>query len=68
MYFFDTTWSDDDGGRIRLRSTSGEQQEVVIEPRSDRLVLFRSDAVLNAVEPVQQEHRYSITVWLHGAD
>ena len=68
VYFFDTTWSDDDGGRIRLRSTSGEQQEVVIEPRSDRLVLFRSDAVLNAVEPVQQEHRYSITVWLHGAD
>eukprot|EP00936_MAST-01D_sp_MAST-1D-sp1_P001724 g1724.t1 len=68
VYFFDTTWSDGDGGQLHLHSMSGEHKDVVVEPRSDRLVLFRSDSVRNAVEPVKQEHRYSITVWLHGAD
>lgn len=58
-YFLNPGWTAADGGCLRIYGTAKED----IEPRLDRLVLFRADDVLHEVRRVTARARYTVTGW-----
>lgn len=60
VLYLNRNWKSSDGGRLQYRS--GDGQINFIEPIWNRLVLFRSDSVLHAVETAQTS-RWSLTGW-----
>jgi SM-20-related protein len=58
-FYLNDEWQPDDGGLLRLHTAP----ETDIEPKADRLVIFRSASMLHEVLPVVRR-RFSVTGWL----
>lgn len=63
LLYLNPHWKAGDGGEIQFQPFLGPK--VTIEPLMDRLVLFRSDAILHRVLPAKVE-RFCLTIWLDG--
>lgn len=67
-YFFDQDWDEEAGGLMVLTGNA-DRSAVRIAPLADRLVLFRSREMQNAVTAVGAgAHRFALTFWVHGPD
>lgn len=64
LYLRDTPETATSGGHLRVRTLNG--QSVDIEPRMNRLVIFRSE-LQHQVLPTYFD-RYAITLWAHNYD
>lgn len=63
VYFLNPGWGPAHGGQLQLLGPHA----CVIEPRMDRLVLFKSREVLHEVLPSHAD-RYTLTGWMYGVD
>ena len=63
IYYLNEGWSDADGGCLRLHLPSEKHWD--ISPRSDRLVVFRSDVTEHEVLPTAAA-RLAITTWIYA--
>ena len=67
IYFFDEDWDEAAGGELLLTDKAGNETRV--KPQADRLVLFRSREMRNAITAVGAgAHRFGLTFWVHGPD
>ncbi|KAF4144901.1 Tetratricopeptide repeat [Phytophthora infestans] len=71
VYFFnavDACTAEQKRTRLKLRTSLSENAPVrQIDPQPDRLVMFRSQSVLNEITAVREgEDLFYITFWIHG--
>ncbi|KAM3569077.1 hypothetical protein VYU27_008821 [Nannochloropsis oceanica] len=66
LVYLNPLWQEGDGGELVLQPFLDESPQV-IAPLMDRMVIFRSDALLHRVLPAFRE-RYCLTVWLDGTE
>lgn len=62
VYYLHENWQDDWGGELRLQDKNNQWH--IIQPKSNRIVIFQSD-LLHEVMQAQQQ-RLSITAWLRN--
>lgn len=62
VYYLHDHWQDDWGGELRLQDKS--KQWHIIQPRTNRLVIFQSDLLHEVL--LAQQQRLSITAWLRN--
>ncbi|MDI9357015.1 MAG: 2OG-Fe(II) oxygenase [Chitinophagaceae bacterium] len=63
--YLNKTWTEQDGGQLRLYDNDGSSSFLDIFPIFARLVCFRSDTIEHEVLPASKE-RLSITGWLRS--
>lgn len=61
ILYLNPTWSEDDGGALRIYDPDGTTHDIL--PRAGTFVLLRSDTVEHEVQPTRRE-RFSVTGWL----
>eukprot|EP00753_Platysulcus_tardus_P017650 PLAT6458.2.p2 GENE.PLAT6458.2~~PLAT6458.2.p2 ORF type:complete len:224 (-),score=89.03 PLAT6458.2:123-794(-) len=66
MRYFLSTWEEADGGQLQLAALDGSQQ--VVQPRADRLLLYRTQTVAIGVPKPLTKQLWELQLWLHGAD
>lgn len=70
-FYLNKDWKRGDGGELVLlpflTKVEGKQSEVVIEPKHNRLVIFRSDTGLHRVLP-SNAPRFCFTIWFDGSE
>jgi SM-20-related protein len=62
VYYLNPEWSEVDGGQLVL-----VDRGVLVLPKFNRLVIFKSESILHKVNPTQRE-RMSLTGWFHVGD
>jgi len=75
IYYLNPDYERRDGGRLRAFGDDGDTASTHA-PAGDRLVVFRSDALVHDVAPTtfpaghapDARHRWALTVWLPAAD
>lgn len=75
IYYLNPDYERRDGGRLRVFGDDGDAASTHA-PAGDRLVVFRSDALVHDVSPTtfpaghapDARHRWALTVWLAAAD
>lgn len=71
LYLTPQDWKRDDGGYLRCLIGCDDDdddgysavEELIIEPKCNRLVLFKSREILHEVLPTNREGRIALTVW-----
>jgi tetratricopeptide (TPR) repeat protein len=77
VYFLSAGWEKKDGGELLLRNcqsepdADGDNEDLAkfdtVEPLEDRLVIFRSRHMLNAIaKRMAAKPQYAVTFWIHG--
>lgn len=62
VYYLHENWQDDWGGELRLQDKNDQWH--IIQPKSNRIVIFQSDLLHEVIQAQQQ--RLSITAWLRN--